>query len=199
MMWKLKDERLKDYEDDKNRGRVDEDIIDLLDLINSFPNYVTLSSCSGRIAVIDLDNFGDKTSARFLGKWHRNVSLDEVVNAAKRSEKVAWFIQYPPIIHVACKNLEDAKILLDVANNSGFRRSGIISLKNLIVEVASLERIELPIASKGDFLVDENYLAFVIDFANKKLEKGKEKLKKFHLTLSLTLSKINSRSGNDQS
>ncbi|MCS7121036.1 MAG: hypothetical protein NZ895_00305 [Archaeoglobaceae archaeon] len=183
-MWKLKEEKLKIYEEAKKRKEVDEDLLELLDLINSFPNYVTLSSCSGRVAVLDLENFGEKFSAKFLGKWHSFVSFEEVLNSAKRSERVAWLIQYPPIIHVACKTLKDAKNLLEIANNSGFRRSGIISLKNFVVEIASFERIELPIAFKGKILVDENYLNFIIDLANRKLERGKEKLKRLYSKLS---------------
>ena len=183
MTWNLKIKKLEGYKKAKEKGEVDEDIIPLLDFINSLDFFVTLSSCSGRIAVVDLPNFGNKIECKFLGKWHKPVKLKDVLDSATKCKNLAWLIQYPPIIHIACKDLESAKKLIAIANNSGFKRSGIISLKNLVVEVSSLERIELPIAKNGKLLVDEDYLSLVIDLANEKLRRGKEKLKRFELML----------------
>ncbi len=183
-MWEqFKEERLKGYLEAKAQKKVDSDIVDLLDLINSFGSFVTLSSCSGRIAVVDLERPGDKANSDFLGKWHESVSAREVVEAALRSRKTAWLIQYPPILHVACRDIEAAKLLMNAANKAGFRRSGVISLRNYVVEIASLERVELPIAERGSMLVDESYLSYVVKWANEKLLKGKEKLKKLYYAL----------------
>ena len=66
-----------------------------------------------------------------------------------------------------------------MANNAGFRRSGITSLKKLVVEISSLERLELPIAINGEIILDNKTIEVMVDFANKKLLKGKEKLYKF--------------------
>lgn len=176
-MWEqFKKEKLRGYLEAKNQRKVDFDIVELLDLINSFDDFVTLSSCSGRIAVVDLEKPGDKASSLFLGKWHEGVEVSEVAEAALRSRKVAWLIQYPPIIHVACRDIGAAKLLMNAANTAGFRRSGVISLSNYVVEIASLERIELPVAEKGLMLVDDAYLSYVVRWANEKLLKGKEKL-----------------------
>lgn len=164
----------------KNRGEIDRDIIKLLELINSFENYVTLSSCSGRIAVMDIPEVGDKLNAEFLGKWHREVEAEMVERCAVKCKNWAWLIQYPPIIHVACSSFEDAERIMNVANESGFRRSGLISLKNRVVEIASLERVELPIAFSGKLLISRDYLNSVVKFANFKLRKGKEKLERLY-------------------
>ncbi len=183
-MWeKFKKERLEGYLKAKAEGKVDADIVDLLDLINEFDCFVTLSSCSGRIAVIDLKKPGDKVNSEFLGKWHEGVEAEEVKEAAMKSRNTAWLIQYPPIIHVACRDIEAAKALMDVANQAGFRRSGIISLNNFVVEVASLERLELPIAERNRMLIDERYLEHVVKWANEKLFKGKEKLRRLKVVL----------------
>ena len=175
----FKSEKLKRYEIAKKKGEVDEDIIPLLDLINLKESFVTLSSCSGRIAVIDTPEFGDKTNSEFLGKWHYKVDANEVVDAVKKGRKTTWLIAYPPIIHVACSDLANAEKLMKIANNAGFRRSGIISLKKLVVEISSLERLELPIAINGEMILDNKTIEVMVDFANKKLLKGKEKLYKF--------------------
>ena len=170
--------KLKAYRTAKSKGEVDEDIIDFLDFINSLPDFVTLSSCSGRIAVIDTPEFGKKLETEFLGKWHGEVEVQAVIEAAKKSKKYAWLIQYPPIIHIACRDFKSAERLLAISNNAGFRRSGLISFKNIVVEVSSLERIELPIAYAGKMLVDSDYLRMVVEFANKKLREGKRRLER---------------------
>ncbi|RLI81192.1 hypothetical protein DRP04_06680 [Archaeoglobales archaeon] len=180
MMWEnYRESKLKKYREAKNNGELDVEIVPLLELVNSHPKYVTLSSCSGRIAVLDIEKFGDKVGAKFLGKWHEKVDADAVEAAAKRSLHRAWFILYPPIIHVACKDFDAAKILLKIANNAGFRRSGLISLKNFVIEVSSLERLELPIAEHGEMLVSKKYLELVLDVANRKLESGRDKIARF--------------------
>ena len=178
-MWeKFKKEKLEGYLKAKAEGNVDADIVDLLDLINEFDCFVTLSSCSGRIAVLDLKKPGDKVNSVFLGKWHEGVGASEVKKAAMKSRNIAWLIQYPPIIHVACRDIEAAKNLMKIANQAGFRRSGIISLNNFVVEVVSLERLELPVAERNRMLIDDEYLEYVVKWANEKLFKGKEKLRR---------------------
>jgi tRNA wybutosine-synthesizing protein 3 len=172
--------KLDSYTDLLKKGEIDEDLIPLLNKINSLEDYVTLSSCSGRIAVVDLDDFGKKLNSEFLGKWHSSVSFEKVVSAIMKSKRQTWFIQSPPIIHVACKDWNSAKKLLEISNNAGFRRSGLISLENLVVEIASFERIELPVALAGKMVVSEDYLRILVDFANRKLERGKEKLRRLY-------------------
>lgn len=179
-MWSAyKKEKLEKYEWAKKEAKVDYEIIPILDKLNEKENFVTLSSCSGRIAVIDLKNFGVKIDSEFIGKWHRNVEFLEVLECVKRCKRQGWLIHYPPIIHVACKDLQSAKSLMRIANEAGFRRSGLISLENLVVEISSLERLELPVAIEGKKIVDDDYLRIAVDLANKKLESGKKKLKRF--------------------
>ncbi|MCS7143538.1 MAG: hypothetical protein NZ879_00775 [Archaeoglobaceae archaeon] len=184
-MWsEYRKEKLECYEEAKKEGKVDEDIIPLLDKINGKENFVTLSSCSGRIAVIELSNFGEKLNSEFIGKWHRRVEFREILECVEKCKRQGWLIQYPPIIHVACKDLQSAKRMMSFANDSGFRRSGLISLQKLVVEISSLERIELPVAIEGRRIVDNEYLRIAVDFANKKLENGKKKIKRLEELIS---------------
>jgi len=176
---KFKEEKYRKYEEAKGKGEIDGEIIPLLDLINSKREFVTLSSCSGRIAVIDMPKFGDKLNSKFLGKWHGEVDTKEVIEAIRKGTETTWLITYPPIIHVACESLEVAEKLMNIANNAGFRRSGIISLKKFIVEVSSLERLEMPVAINSNFLFDEKTIEIIVKFANEKLLRGREKLDKF--------------------
>lgn len=62
------------------------------------------------------------------------------------------FKQESFILHVACRDLESAKILIEKGVSSGIKRCGIISLgKNIIVEINSTERIEFPLMKKESF------------------------------------------------
>ena len=168
----------------KRSGEVDEDIIQLLDLINSFDCYVTTSSCSGRIVLIETPKLGDKLMARFLGKWHRTVSSDEILGSLKNFESNVWLISDPPILHIACRDLVCARELMRIANDSGFRRCCLISLSRPTVEVMSFERLEAPLAVNGKIVVSEEYVKILTEFANEKLLRGKEKLERFKFKLS---------------
>ncbi len=185
-MWRrYRKSKLDGFLEALKRGEVDGDIVDLLNLINSLEDYVTLSSCSGRIAVLDLPEVGNKKSSTFLGKWHREVESEEVIRAALESRTYAWLIQYPPILHVACRTLHHAEELIKIANNAGFRRSGVISLRNRVVEISSLERVELPLAVSGRLIVPEKYITTVVELANIKLRRGKEKLERLKEALKI--------------
>ncbi len=180
----FKKSKLEEYAKARERGEVDEDVIPLLDLINSFECFVTLSSCSGRIAVMDMPEFGNKLEAKFLGKWHRYVSFDEVLEAVKSGKQTTWLIMFPPIIHVACRDLNSAEKLMRTANDSGLRRCGLISLRKRVVEITTLERLEVPVALNGRIVVGEEGLKIMVEFANRKLRRSREKLRKFYSSLS---------------
>ncbi|AAL81222.1 hypothetical protein PF1098 [Pyrococcus furiosus DSM 3638] len=163
------------------KGEVDEDIIPLLKKINSLDNYFTTSSCSGRISVMEMPHFGDKVNAKWLGKWHREVSLDEVLGAIKKHRSgQLWFLVRSPILHVGAKTLEDAIRLVNLAVSCGFKYSNIksISNKKLIVEIRSTERMDVLLGENGRILVGEEYLRKIVEIANAQVRRFKEKLKR---------------------
>ncbi|ALV63557.1 tRNA methylase [Thermococcus sp. 2319x1] len=171
---------LESLEEALEKDLVDKDIIPLLEKINSFENYFTTSSCSGRISVMQIPDFGDKVNAVWLGKWHREVGLEEVLEAiGKHSEGMLWFMLHSPILHVSAKTLKDAVELLNLAISCGFKHSNIksISHKKLVVEIRSTERMDVPIGRDGEFWVSEDYLRRIVEIANLQLRRAKEKLK----------------------
>ncbi|WP_175059903.1 hypothetical protein [Thermococcus sp. 2319x1] len=171
---------LESLEEALEKGLVDKDIISLLEKINSFENYFTTSSCSGRIGVMQIPDFGDKVNAVWLGKWHREVGLEEVLEAiGKHSEGMLWFMLHSPILHVSAKTLKDAAELLNLAISCGFKHSNIksISHKKLVVEIRSTERMDVPLGMNGEFWVSEDYLRRIVEIANLQLRRAKEKLK----------------------
>ncbi|NJE00469.1 hypothetical protein [Thermococcus sp. JdF3] len=162
-------------------GKVDGDIISLLEKINSLENYFTTSSCSGRISVMEMPDFGDKVNSVWLGKWHREVSVEEVLEAiGKHSKGQLWFLVRSPILHVGARTMEDAVRLLNLAIGLGFKYSNIksVSHKKLLVEIRSTERMDVPLGADGELWVDEAYIERIVGIANSQVRRFKGKLKR---------------------
>ena len=74
---------------------------------------------------------------------------------------------------------EDAEKIMKKAQESGWKRSAIISVSGrFVVELMSTEKLEFPIVEKNNILVDENFLRIIVEESNKKLEKSWEKIEK---------------------
>ncbi|MCK4475613.1 MAG: hypothetical protein KAU16_02705 [Methanophagales archaeon] len=176
----------------------DEEIAGIIEKINSSEDFFTTSSCSGRIVLICLPEIGAKREAKFIGKWHRAVTKEEVLEAIKLKSSAGvsnkgevWLLSQSPILHVACRDLEKAKALLRIAIESGFKYSSIKAISNLkdngkvVVEIVSTERMDVPVGKDGVMFCSEAYIDFILSKANFMLERGKEKLKRFYYNLSL--------------
>ncbi len=161
--------------------KVDRDIIPLLEKINALGNYFTTSSCSGRISLMEMPHFGDKVNSVWLGKWHREVSVDEVLGAiGKHKTGQLWFLVRSPILHVAARTMEDAVSLLNLSIGLGFKYSNIksVSHKKLLVEIRSTERMDVPLGEDGTLWVSEEYIERIVDLANAQVRRFKGKLKR---------------------
>ena len=83
------------------------------------------------------------------------------------------------ILHVCCENIEAAEHFLNTTRDAGLKRSGIISLRSkIIVEIIDTQRIDLPIINEGKLLVSEEYLQYLLEDANEKLEETRKRIKK---------------------
>jgi tRNA wybutosine-synthesizing protein 3 len=155
-------------------GGWDEKIVELCEKINSLENYYTTSSCSGRVALIK-DIEGERGDL-FVKVWHDEISLEDLSGIGEKEVK---FKQESPIIHVCCKDLENAESLLEKAREIGWKRSGIISTgKGFICELVSTEKIEFPFIKDGKVLVDDEFLKVVVEKANNNLKKGWDKIRR---------------------
>lgn len=173
------------YKPDRSRkGDVDEHIIPLIDFINSSKDYYTTSSCSGRIyLLIQADK---KPDVKWLYVSHEQADAQPILEALRQHALAAscadrvWLRQENMILHIACRDVDHADILLKLARECGFRRSGIIADSNvIIVEICDTEKMDVPVADKSIQLVSEDYIRFLVDVANEKFAKGREKLHKF--------------------
>ncbi|MFH1503408.1 MAG: tRNA wybutosine-synthesizing 3 family protein [Candidatus Diapherotrites archaeon] len=160
-------------------GEWDKKIIPICEKINSKEEFYTTSSCAGRI-VLMLDK-EKKSPDLFLKVWHDRISFNELKKSLKEisGKNLVKFKFEPPILHIACRDLESASRLLEKAKSIGWRRSGINALgKNIVLELNSTERLEFPILDNGKVLVEDNFLKLIIKQANEKLKKGWRKIEK---------------------
>jgi len=155
-----------------NENKVDHEILETLKLINSKKKYYTTSSCAGRIVLIWMPKLGDKKGSVFLGKWHRKIKYEELIESLRFRDSGVVFL----ILEIR-----------DLAFSCGFKNSGIKSISNkIIVEILSTERIDVPLGER-ELLVNEEYLRFLVKYANKALEKSRKKLEKLNKKLKESL------------
>lgn len=158
-------------------GGWDKHILKLCNRINSFDEYYTSSSCSGRIMVmVDQDKKGP---GLFKFTSHEIVDFDKFKKSIPKAKLNLKFKQEPSILHIVCDDLDSAKILLNKIRDAGWKRAGIISLsRNVIVEIIGTDKIEFPLMENGEILVSDYFLKLVIERANKNLKKGWDKIDK---------------------
>jgi tRNA wybutosine-synthesizing protein 3 len=169
--------------DKSNIGKWDKRIVSLCDKINKDERYYTTSSCSGRIMILKEENKKGPGLFKFVS--HELISFEEF---SKKLEEIKEgdfkFKQESFILHIACRDIESARNLLDKGISSGIKRCGIISLgKNIIVELNSTERLEFPFIKDGKILVEDSFLKEVLGRSNFNLNKGWIKLKKLQKLL----------------
>ena len=177
--------------DNSSKGSIDAGIRDVVDMINSYPDYFTSSSCSGRIFLMEIAESGRKDESEWVFVKHGEVSFDEIKKGMEGiSDKNIWLKQEGMIIHVCCRDLDAACRMLDICHESGLKRAGIVTLgRKIMIEAFNTDRIETPVAEKGRIIVSDDYLRLLLVKANKKYEKNVEKIKKFSEKISLLLKK----------
>jgi tRNA wybutosine-synthesizing protein 3 len=158
----------------KDKKEVDEDAIQLLDILNEKENYFTSSSCYGRIHLIYSANYSKKDS-KFVGKWHRKVSFEEVKEVLEKEKEPLWFKMEPFILHISCRTTEDAEKILKIKQNLGVRRGGIFATKDgrVQIELEGTHKIDCPV-KVGDYVIDDDYLKILIKEANERFEKNQK-------------------------
>lgn len=165
--------------DKSKKGSIDRKIQSLVNAINKKKDYFTTSSCSGRIVLFDSGK-GKKNEGEWLFVSHDLINADakkkpfiSLLKIKKENKQNCWFRFEPAIMHVNCSNLESAQKLLDLARNSGFKLSGIISAKKATVEIRSSERIDVPAE-----IINPDDLDVLVKKANEKLKETHKKISK---------------------
>uniref|UniRef100_A0A3Q3GAW7 tRNA wybutosine-synthesizing protein 3 homolog n=1 Tax=Labrus bergylta TaxID=56723 RepID=A0A3Q3GAW7_9LABR len=169
--------------DHSKKSSVDEDIEHVVILLNSCEEYFTTSSCSGRIILIDgVSGSSDvhKQNCVWLFVSHQKCKSEDLISGLARSSADAVLKFEPFVLHVQCRQLEDAQLVHSVAINSGFRNSGLTVSKTgkILTAVRSTHGLEVPLSSKGKLLVDHDYIHFITNIANKKMEENLRRIQR---------------------
>jgi tRNA wybutosine-synthesizing protein 3 len=159
----------KDY---SKKGSIDEPIKPLVEFINSLPNYYTTSSCSGRILIIERST--KKVESKWLFVSHEIIKVDELLKSiCNVCNKPTWFRVEPFIIHICCRDMESASILLDTFSKAGVKRAGLIAFKKrIIIEAFGNERMDTLMSRNGKVLLGEKYITIMIEEANQKITRN---------------------------
>ncbi|KAL3519466.1 hypothetical protein ACH5RR_017615 [Cinchona calisaya] len=174
--------------DKSPKGTIDTPIIPLLTAINSHSSFFTTSSCSGRISIFSQPlnpNPSSKKKAKG-GSWlfisHTPVHPSSLLpilfpqkgfkNQEFQGGPFALLFKFEPlIIAVECRNVEAAQFLVSLAISCGFRESGITNLsKRVIVGIRCSIRLEVPLGSSERVIVSSEYVEYLVNVANEKME-----------------------------
>ncbi|XP_036719550.1 tRNA wybutosine-synthesizing protein 3 homolog isoform X2 [Balaenoptera musculus] len=152
------------------KGSVDEDVVELVQLLNGREQFFTTSSCAGRIILLDPGINGSevqKQNCCWLLVTHKPCVKDDVIVALKKANGDAILKFEPLVLHVQCRQLQDAQILA----------------------VRSTHGLEVPLTHKGKLMVTEEYINFLIKIANQKMEENKKRIERFYNCLQHALEK----------
>ena len=173
------------------KGSVDAPIVDYLRALNAHPDYVSLSSCSGRIIIfVNSDNL--KKGCTWILVKHEAVDVDDdawTKILEHRGQKGICTLKFEPfILHVQCRHLEAAKTLQTLASEVGFRNSGFTYGKSgkVVLAIRSTHGLQVPLSDEeGQLLVEKPYVDFLIQQANAKLAQNAEKILKLEKSCQL--------------
>jgi len=176
-----KESALKSLEDACAKEKVDEGVLQILELINGIEGFYTSSSCAGRIVLLEIPQIGDKRGATFLGVWHRTIEPKELMAAATKATKgLLWLLAQAPILHIGAQTLELADMMVKTAVSCGFKNSAVKSTgKKIRIEICSTERLDAPIGRDGCLFCEEEYLSLLIEISNEVIERSGEKMVRF--------------------
>ncbi|XP_030016787.1 tRNA wybutosine-synthesizing protein 3 homolog [Sphaeramia orbicularis] len=178
--------------DQSKKGSVDEDITHLVSLLNGCEQFFTTSSCSGRIILIDgatESSDVQKQNCVWLFVSHQKCKSDDLIEALSRSSGDAVLKFEPFVLHVQCRKLEDAQLMHSVAINSGFRNSGLTVSKTgkIITAVRSTHGLEVPLSRQGKVVVEHEYIKYLSEIANQKMEENLRRINRFYQNLQSAL------------
>lgn len=161
------------FNDASPKGSIDSLCFPLINLINSHPDLVTTSSCSGRVSVFIE---GEKLSSGQIGAkgnggrwlfvshekadlenwWIDLISFNNYNNNTNQQQqshnqditRYVLFKYEPVIFHIKCRDFQTASKLYSTAMACGFRESGIGSNNNVAIRISI--RLDVPIGIYND-------------------------------------------------
>ncbi|MCA9486879.1 hypothetical protein H6501_01385 [Candidatus Woesearchaeota archaeon] len=160
--------------DKSAKGSIDKRILDLCDAINALDEAVTLSSCSGRICLLELAGRANKKDSKWIYCTHDRGELEECsrILTAYDGKQIVYFKQECAILHVCLSSVSLSLSFLRIAKESGFNRCHILSLRpdgSAVIELICSLALSVPVFD-GTCLIPGSYLSYLMKLANERQE-----------------------------
>lgn len=166
------------------KEKIDLKIRSLIRTINSFNDYVTTSSCSGRTGLLMLGK--KKCDMGFVYKTHCKIKRKKEVwkKVKPKGDAVLFFFEGANAT-VCCRDEMSAIRLIKTAHECGWDHSKVWkSDSHCIVELGPNDVIEVPLA-KYEMIMSKEGFSFLCEQANSGLERSHRILKEFENELKL--------------
>lgn len=171
--------------EDLELGYLDKELLPVLILFNLDADIHTLSSCSGRVIVLDAPApwvRGREPNVVF--KKHTYVTAAELISVVKKgASKRLWVNVTGPILHISTAKLTKAMKILASARKAGFKHSGVMQVsgsKGYILELTTGVYAS-QLLRDGDLeLLDEGKAGAIANIINELLLEGKKRLDKLY-------------------
>lgn len=193
------------------KGTIDVFCIPIINEINANPNYVTTSSCSGRVSVF-LEGIKHGEDAQIgakghegrwvfvthdpkeLPRWYDSVDFKFQYEGYELTSNTRYLLyKYEPLIlHVKCRDTHLATALYTTAMNCGFRESGIGS--NNVVAIRISIKLDVPFGYLEEQLealvsfVAPDYLEVLTKLSEDRFKENFRKMDQLHRAIA-TLAK----------
>ncbi len=164
--------------EDLEIGYLDQDILPLLLELFARPKSYTVSSCSGRIVLLDTVYPWVKEETMVIFKKHTPISPEELRDMLYLPCSTRlWLSVQGPIYHVHVADMEEAQQILDAAREAGFKHSGIMVVEegDILLELRTGIRVNIPLKDGDTIIVDQHHLDNLVILANNVLEEAKER------------------------
>ncbi|MEM4654751.1 MAG: hypothetical protein QXL34_04615 [Thermosphaera sp.] len=177
--------------EDLEIGYLDKDLLPLLLLLNLDSKIYSMSSCSGRITLIEGEFPWSRGDTEILFKKHTLITPDEVLRVYHgKVLRRLWFIVTGPIIHLSTLEPSLGLKILKTARELGYKHSGILHVsktKGVIIELATGIWVSQLLKTKDEVVVNNEKLILLVEEFNKILMEGKKRLNELYYSLKQVL------------
>ncbi|AEM39831.1 hypothetical protein Pyrfu_1978 [Pyrolobus fumarii 1A] len=166
---------------DSESGRLDPDVKPLLSKLWA-RGYVTVSSCSGRIALkATRTGIEDKRGGGVLRAWHvEPPTVDDLwrlASSAASEYKIVWVSVEPPIVALYASSSSDAEMLVRAAVSAGLKYSCYRSSScGFYVVLRGETRLDILLAVDGELVLDRGGLERAYSVLLEVFKRGKRVL-----------------------
>lgn len=171
--------------EDLELGYLDKDLLPVLILFNLDAHMHTLSSCSGRVVVLDAPvPWMRGREPNVIFKKHTYLTATELTSIIEKgASKRLWVNVTGPILHISAASRLKAMKVLKEARRAGFKHSGVMHIsgnKGYILELTTGVYVSQLLRTRDLGLVEVKDVEALAGIINEVLLEGKKRLNKLY-------------------